>query len=111
VAKKLIKRSVKPESQTTFTKKKTIRERGLTPFKMSDKSEKWLEEHTFNDGSIIDDGDLSNSTQEGRAKANKLMEKIPDFDDSTDSERWLIKHGVKPADAAAIFVEDYEADT
>lgn len=80
---------------------------------MSDKSEKWLEEHTFNDGSIIDDGDLSNSTQQGRAEALTLSYTAPkEFeDDSTLIEEWLVKtQGVKPADAAAIFVEDYEAE-
>jgi len=68
------------------------------------------EQTTFNDGSIIDDGDLSNSTQQGRAEALTLSYTVPkEFeDDSTLIEEWLVKQGVKPADAAAIFVEGYE---
>lgn len=56
---------------------------------------------------VAGDGtDYQVSTKAGRDKASKLMEKCPkSLHDSMDMEKWLIKHGVKPADAAALFVE------
>lgn len=58
---------------------------------------------------VAGDGtDYQVSTKAGRDKANKLMVKFPNYEtelyDSMDMEAWLIKRGVKPVDAAALFV-------
>lgn len=60
---------------------------------------------------LYGEGKIIGSTQQGRAEALTLSYTAPKEieNDSTLIEEWLVnKMGVKPADAAAIFVEGFE---